>query len=107
MRGQRLPADLDAFDKTIARLARLDASHHGGDRRCPRPLAHRFVDRIMRHQLHPPVSQAGEDQHMRFGIRQMQPRGGEMMPHANPVSTAFAIQALEVWRTSTPILPPI
>jgi uncharacterized protein YyaL (SSP411 family) len=34
-------------------------------------------------------------------------RAGEIMPHANPVSTAFAIQAMEVWRTSTPILPPI
>jgi uncharacterized protein YyaL (SSP411 family) len=34
-------------------------------------------------------------------------RGGEIVPHANPVSTAFAIQALEVWRTSVCLLPPI
>jgi len=34
-------------------------------------------------------------------------RGGAIVPHANPVSTAFAIQALEVWRASAPILPPI
>jgi hypothetical protein len=25
-------------------------------------------------------------------------RGGEFLPHANPVSTAFAVQALELWR---------
>ena len=25
-------------------------------------------------------------------------RGGELSPHVNPVSTAFAVQALEMWR---------
>jgi hypothetical protein len=34
-------------------------------------------------------------------------RGGRFIPHINPVSTAFAAQALEVWRTRQILQPPV